>query len=103
MLTKAPILKVANMDKDFVVCRDTCKEGLGIMLQDDHVIAYESWKLKDRDKHYGNLLTGVYDYARNGGRQPRPGSLEQAPSCLGWLFPTGLKALLAWKSNCIKI
>ena len=41
------------------------------------------------------LLMGICDYARNGGKQPKPRSLKQAPSCLGWLFLTGLKALLA--------
>jgi hypothetical protein len=27
LLTDAPILKVADMDEDFVVCMDACKEG----------------------------------------------------------------------------
>ena len=27
------------------------------------------------------LLTGVFDYARNGGKRPSPGSLGQVPSC----------------------
>ena len=29
-LTRAPVLKVADMDKYFVVCTDACKEGLGV-------------------------------------------------------------------------
>ena len=28
-----------------------------------------------------NLLTGVSDSSRNGGKRPSPGSLEQVPSC----------------------
>ena len=43
LLTKAHVLRVGDMDKDFVVCTDACKEGLGgVLLQYDHVIAYES-------------------------------------------------------------
>jgi hypothetical protein len=32
MLTTTPILKVHNMDADFLVCTDTSKEGLGKVL-----------------------------------------------------------------------
>jgi hypothetical protein len=32
LLTNAPILKIANLDEDFVVCRYACKEGLGGVL-----------------------------------------------------------------------
>ena len=43
LLTKAHVLKVADMDKYFAVCTDACKEGLGgVLLQDDHVITCES-------------------------------------------------------------
>ena len=31
-LTSAPILKVANLEKDFVVCTDACGQGLGGVL-----------------------------------------------------------------------
>ena len=32
LLTIAPILKIADPDKDFVVCTDECNEGLGGLL-----------------------------------------------------------------------
>jgi hypothetical protein len=32
LLTSAPILKIADPDKDYVVCIDVCKEGLGGVL-----------------------------------------------------------------------
>ena len=42
-----PILKVEDLDKDFTVCVDASKEGLGsVLLQEGHVIYYESQKLK---------------------------------------------------------
>ena len=39
--------------KDFVVCTDACNEGLGgVLMQEGHVIAYESRKLKIHEKNY---------------------------------------------------
>jgi hypothetical protein len=35
LLTIAPILKVPNMDVDFLVCIDSSKEGLGGVLMQD--------------------------------------------------------------------
>ena len=36
-----------NPNKDFVVCTDVCKDGLGgVLTQEGHVIAYELRKLK---------------------------------------------------------
>ena len=35
LLTIAPILKVPDMDKDFLVCIDKSKEGLGGVLMQD--------------------------------------------------------------------
>jgi hypothetical protein len=36
LLTTTPILKVPNMDEDFLVCTDASKEGLGrVLMQDD--------------------------------------------------------------------
>jgi hypothetical protein len=32
LLTSEPILKVADPDKDFIVCVDASKEGLGVVL-----------------------------------------------------------------------
>ena len=52
LLTTAPILKIADPFKDFVVCTDTCNEGLGgVLLQYNYVVAYESIKPKDHDKN----------------------------------------------------
>jgi hypothetical protein len=45
-----PILKVADPDKDFTICVDASKEGLGgVLTQKGHVICYESWKLKEHE------------------------------------------------------
>lgn len=52
-LTTAPILKVPNMDKDFLVCTDASEEGLGaVLMQDEGVIAYASRKLKGHEINY---------------------------------------------------
>ena len=53
LLTTTPILKIADSYKYFVVCMDTCKEGLGgVRIQENYVIAYESRKLKEHEKNY---------------------------------------------------
>jgi hypothetical protein len=53
ILTSAPILKIADLDEDFVVCTDACKEGLGgVLTQKDHVVCYESRKLKEHERNY---------------------------------------------------
>jgi len=53
LLTTAPILKIIDPHKDFVVCTDACNEGLGgVVIQEDHVMAYESRKLKKHEKNY---------------------------------------------------
>eukprot|EP00253_Pinus_taeda_P002609 PITA_02609 len=37
LLTHAPVLLMANPDKEFVVCTDACKRGLGgVLMQDGH-------------------------------------------------------------------
>ena len=47
LLTSAPVLKVADPKKDFVVCTDACGQGLGgFLMQDNHVICYESTKVE---------------------------------------------------------
>jgi hypothetical protein len=52
-LTTAPILKVDEPYKDFIVYIDSSKEGLGGMLsQEQNVIAYESINLKDHEHNY---------------------------------------------------
>ena len=35
LLTSAPILRVSDMEKDFTVCMDASKQGLGAMLMQD--------------------------------------------------------------------
>ncbi|WP_369075083.1 RNase H-like domain-containing protein [Bacteroides uniformis] len=41
------------MNKEFVVCTDTCVEGLGgVLLQENSIIAYESIKLKKHEQNY---------------------------------------------------
>ena len=41
LLTSAPILQVSHMEKDFIICTDALKQGLGVVLmQDGGVIAY---------------------------------------------------------------
>ena len=53
LLTSAPVLKIANPKKDFVVCTDACGQGLGgVLMQDNHVVCYESRKLEDHEKNY---------------------------------------------------
>jgi hypothetical protein len=53
MLTTTPILKVPDMDMDFLVCTDASKEGLGgVFMQDGRVIAYISRKLKRHEENY---------------------------------------------------
>jgi hypothetical protein len=53
LLTSVPILRVSDMEKDFIVCTDASKQGLGTMLmQDGGVIAYASRKLKKHEELY---------------------------------------------------
>jgi hypothetical protein len=53
LLTSAPILKIADPNKDYVVCTNACKEGLGGGLsQEGFVVCYESRKLKVHEKNY---------------------------------------------------
>jgi hypothetical protein len=53
LLTTAPILKVPDMDADFLVCTDASKEGLGgVLTQDGRVIAYILRKLRRHEENY---------------------------------------------------
>ena len=53
LLTTTPILKIVDPFKDFFVCRDTYKEGLGgILSKKNYVKYYESMKLKGHEKNY---------------------------------------------------
>eukprot|EP00253_Pinus_taeda_P033189 PITA_33189 len=53
LLTTAPILSIADPNKDYVVCTDASKEGMGgVLMQEGRVIAYESRKLKEHEQKY---------------------------------------------------
>ena len=53
MLTTTLILKVPDMDADFLVCTDVAKEGLGrVLMQYGRVIAYISRKLRRHEENY---------------------------------------------------
>jgi hypothetical protein len=53
LLTNAPILRIEDLNEDFVVCTDACKEGLGGVLgQNGFIICYESRMLKEHEKNY---------------------------------------------------
>ena len=53
ILTSALVLKVVDPEKYFLVCTNACGQGLGgILMQENHVICYESIKLKDHEKNY---------------------------------------------------
>jgi hypothetical protein len=53
LLTTTPILRVVDLDKYFIVFVDASKEGLGgVLIQDGHVICYESRKLKEHERNY---------------------------------------------------
>ena len=52
LLTSAPVLKIADPEKDFVACTDTCDQGLGrVLRKDNHMICYESRNLKEELCH----------------------------------------------------
>ena len=68
LLTSAPILKIVDPKKDFVVCIDACNQGIGgVLMQDNHVVCYESMKLKDHEKKYAthDLELAVIVHALN--------------------------------------
>ena len=45
--------QIADPKKDFVVCTEACNQGLGeVLMQDNHVLCYESRKLKEHEKNY---------------------------------------------------
>jgi hypothetical protein len=53
LLTTTPILKVDDPYKYFTICVDARKEGLGgVLSKDEHVICYESRKLKEHERNY---------------------------------------------------
>jgi hypothetical protein len=53
LLASAPVLKIVDPNEIFVVCTDVFKEGLGgFIMQNGHVIGYESRKLKEHERNY---------------------------------------------------
>jgi hypothetical protein len=53
LLTHAPVLKIADSEADFLVCKDACKEGLrGFLMQGGSVVCYESRKLNEHEVNY---------------------------------------------------
>jgi hypothetical protein len=53
ILTSETILNIVDPNEDFLVCIDACKEGIdGFLGQKDHVVCYESRKLKEHEKNY---------------------------------------------------
>jgi hypothetical protein len=53
LLKKELILKVSDMDMNFLVCTNASKEGLGgVLMQDIRVIAYILRKLKRHEDNY---------------------------------------------------
>jgi hypothetical protein len=53
LLTNAHVLKIAYPNKDFLLCKDAWKEGIGgVLMQEGHVICYESRKLNEHEINY---------------------------------------------------
>ena len=49
----APILRVDDPYKYYIVCTDASKEGLGgVISQEGNVVCYEYRKLKDHERNY---------------------------------------------------
>ena len=92
LLTSAPVLNIANLEKDFVVCIDACCQGLGrFLMQDNHVVCYESIKLKDHENKYAthDLELASIVHALNMWRHYLMGrkfDLRTTHSCLKYLF-----------------
>jgi hypothetical protein len=50
ILTNAPMMKIADPKKYFLVCKNTYKEGLRrVLMQEIHVIFYDSRKLNEHE------------------------------------------------------
>jgi hypothetical protein len=53
ILTNAPLLKIADPNKNFLVCTNSRKEGLiGFLMKEGHVIFYKSRKLNEHEINY---------------------------------------------------
>ncbi len=43
LLTYAPMLTIADLDQEFVVCKDACKRGHGgVLMKEGQIVCYES-------------------------------------------------------------
>ena len=48
LLTHAPVLKIADLENDFLMCTDACKEGIeGVLMKEGSVVFYEYRKLNE--------------------------------------------------------
>ena len=46
-------MNIVDPEKDSVACTNACNQVLGgVLMQDNHVICYESRKLKDHEKNH---------------------------------------------------
>ena len=53
LLTTTPILKMPDMEQEFLVFTDASKQGLGcVLMQEGRVIAYASRKLRTHEENY---------------------------------------------------
>jgi len=53
LLRSALILNIVYTKEDFIVCIDSYKEGLGgVIIQNGHVVCYESRNLKEHERNY---------------------------------------------------
>jgi hypothetical protein len=53
LLTNAPVLNIADPNKELLVCTNSCKEGLGgVFMQEGHVNCYKSIKLNEHQINY---------------------------------------------------
>lgn len=53
LLKNALVLRVVDLDKYFITYTNTYKEKLGgVLMQDEQVVYYESWKFNEHEKNY---------------------------------------------------
>lgn len=52
-LKNSPVLKIADPNKEFMVCTNVCKEGLGgVLMQEGQFVCYESRNLNEHERNY---------------------------------------------------
>jgi len=52
-LTNSLVLKIVDLDKEFMVCTNSCKRGLGsVLMQKGQVVCYETRKLNEHKYNY---------------------------------------------------